>query len=129
VDLTLELGQEKAMVIYGLSQESYQRINHQEKRALRHTDGEILMMEVLSQATGEVIKDKLELLSQTVGIPQQILGEHRRCAFGEHGSNLKKGIFLYQEEHPDVLQIQQTELSFLTPPHQRSQCRYFNTLM
>lgn len=153
VDLTLELGQEKAMVVYGLSQENYQKISHQEKRALRYTDGEILLMEVLSKATGEVIKEKLELLSQTVGIPQQILGDH--------GSNLKKGISLYQEEHPDVvytydvthamsnllkhqlatdevyqefledchycrLQIQQTELSFLTPPRQRSQCRYFN---
>ncbi len=110
-------------------------------------------MEVLSKATGEVIKEKLELLSKTVGIPQQILGD---C-----GSNLKKGISLYQEDYPDViytydvthamsnllkyqlatdkiyqnfledchycrLQIQQTELSFLTPPRQRSQCRYFN---
>ena len=151
--MTLELGQEKAMVVYGLSQENYQKISHQEKRALRYTYGEILLMEVLGTATGEVIKEKLELLSQTVGIPQQILGDH--------GINLKKGISLYQEDRPEVvytydvthgmsnllknqlatdetyqnfledchycrLQIQQTELSFLTPPSQRSQCRYFN---
>lgn len=46
VDLTLELGQEKAMVIYGISLESYQNISQQEKRALKHTDGEILSIEV-----------------------------------------------------------------------------------
>lgn len=141
------------MVVYGVSQESYQRISPQEERALRHTDGEILSLEVLSKAPGEVIAEKLEILSQKVGIPRQILGDH--------GSNLQKGIRLYQESHPDVIytydvthamsnllkqqltgdevyqkfledchyccwQLQQTELAFLTPPRQRSQCRYFN---
>jgi len=108
---------------------------------------------VSQKATGEVIHEKLELLSTRVGIPRQILGDH--------GSNLKKGIQLYQKEHPQViytydvthamsnllkqeltqdesypkflkscrecrLQLQQTELAFLAPPSQRSQCRYFN---
>jgi hypothetical protein len=88
-----------------------------------------------------------------VGIPQQILADY--------GSNLKKGIQLYQKNHPDViytydvthgmsnllkqelnldktyqqflsdchkcrLELQQTELAFLSPPSQRGQCRYFN---
>ena len=33
VDLTLELGQEKALIVYGLSQEKYEEITLQEKRA------------------------------------------------------------------------------------------------
>lgn len=153
VDLTLELGQEKAMIVYGVTLEKYQEVIVQEKRALKHTDGEILSLEVTATATGEFIQEKLELLSNEVGIPQQILGDH--------GSNLKKGIQLYQKNHPGViytydvthamsnllkqqlsqdetyqeflffchkcrLKLQQTELAFLAPPSQRSQCRYFN---
>jgi hypothetical protein len=153
VDLTLELGQEKALIVYGVTIERYQEILTQEKRALQHTDGEILTLEVTTTATGEFIQEKLELLSNQVGIPQQILGDY--------GSNLKKGIQLYQINHPEViytydvthamsnllkhqlsqdksyqdflkschecrLELQQTELAFLAPPSQRSQCRYFN---
>ena len=153
VDLTLEVGQEKALIVYGIPQSQYQKIRTQEKRALKHTDGEILTLEVTSKATGEFIQEKLEQLSKQVGIPQQILGDH--------GSNLKKGIQLYQKDYPSViytydvthamsnflkqqlsqdenyqefikachqcrLKLQQTELAFLSPPSQRSQCRYFN---
>jgi hypothetical protein len=88
-----------------------------------------------------------------VGIPRQIVTDN--------GSNLKKGIKLYQEKNPEIIstydvthgmanllkkelvssesyqsfitdchrckqQLKQTELSFLVPPSQRSQCRYFN---
>ena len=55
MDITLELGQKKALIIYGLSLEKYQEVIVKEKRALK-----------------------------------------------------------------------QTELAFLAPPSQRSQCRYFN---
>ena len=124
-----------------------------EKRALKHTDGEILTLEITSRATGEFIQEKLKLLSEQVGIPQQILADH--------GSNVKKGIQLYQKDYPQVIytydvthgmsnllkqqlsqdknyqcfledchkcriKLQQTELAFLAPPSQRSQCRYFN---
>jgi hypothetical protein len=95
VDLTLELGQEKALIVYGVTIERYQEILTQEKRALQHTDGEILTLEVTTTATGEFIQEKLELLSNQVGIPQQILGDY--------GSNLKKGIQLYQINHPEVI--------------------------
>jgi len=153
IDLTLELGQEKALIVYGIPQEKFQEIIKIEKRALTHKDGEILALEVTKKATGEAIYEKLEMLSMSVGIPKQILGDH--------GSNLKKGIHLYQKEHPQViytydvthamsnllkqeltqdesyqrflkscrqcrLALQQTELAFLAPPAQRSQCRYFN---
>lgn len=141
------------MIVYGLSLEKYQQVIIQEKRALKHTDGEILTLEVTATATGEFIQEKLEILSNQVGIPQQILADH--------GSNLKKGSQLYQKKYPNViytydvthamsnllkqqltqdetyhnfledchkcrLKLQQTELAFLAPPSQRSQCRYFN---
>jgi hypothetical protein len=88
-----------------------------------------------------------------VGIPRQIVTDK--------GSNLQKGIQLYQENNQEVIstydvthamanllkkelvlsesyqnfltdchqckqQLKQTELGFLIPPSQRSQCRYFN---
>ena len=144
---------EKAMIVYGVTIEKYQEVMVQEKRALQHTDGEIVTLEVTTTATVEFIQEQLERLSNQVGIPQQILGDY--------GSHLKKGIQLYQINHPEViytydvthamsnllkhqlsqdksyqyflkschecrLKLQQTELTFLAPPSQRSQCRYFN---
>lgn len=153
VDLTLELGQEKALVIYGISEESWQSQVLKEGRALKHTDGEILGIEVTKSATGEWIQGILSELTTKIGIPRQIVADN--------GSNLKKGIKLYQENHQQVIytydvthamanllkkelvpsqdfqdfladcsrckqQLQQTELAFLAPTSQRSQCRYFN---
>ncbi|MDJ0592497.1 MAG: hypothetical protein QNJ72_21310 [Pleurocapsa sp. MO_226.B13] len=104
-------------------------------------------------ATGEWIQEVLTKLSKKVGIPRQIVADN--------GSNLKKGIKLYQQKYQQVIytydvthglanllkkelvscqhfqdfltdchrckqQLQQTELAFLAPPSQRSQCRYFN---
>lgn len=153
MDLTLELGQEKAMVIYGISEKLWQETVLPQRRGLKHTDGEILGIEVTKSATGEWIQNILENLTQTVGIPRQIVTDK--------GSNLKKGIKLYQENNQEVIstydvthalanllkkelvcsesyqnfitdchrckqQLKQTELGFLVPPSQRSQCRYFN---
>ncbi len=147
VDLTLELGQEKALVIYGISEESWQSQVLQEGRALKHTDGEILGIEITRAATGEWIQGILSELTTKIGIPRQIVADN--------GSNLKKGIKLYQENHQQVIytydvthamanllknelvpsqdfqdfiadchrckqQLQQTELAFLAPPAQRS---------
>ncbi len=95
VDLTLELGKEKAMVVYGISEQDWQQQILPQKRGLRHTDGEILKIEVTTTATGEFIQEQLENLTNKIGVPRQILADH--------GSNLKKGIKLYQQDHPEVI--------------------------
>ncbi len=151
--MTVELGQEKALVIYGISQDKW--LNHilPQHRALTYSDGEVLALEVTTHATGEWIQSVLESLSHLVGIPLQIIGDH--------APNLKKGIQLFQAHYPQVistydvshamalllkkelfpnptfqnfltdcnhcrLQVQQTEFAFAAPPAQRIQCRYFN---
>ena len=154
MDLTLELGQEKAMVIYGISEELWRGSILAERRGLKQTDGEILAIEVTQSATGEWIQNTLENLTQLVGNPRQIVTDR--------GSNLQKGIKLYQETNQEVIstydvthamanllkkelvldetyqdfltdchrcqqQLRQTELAFLAPPSSRSQCRYFNS--
>lgn len=96
---------------------------------------------------GEIIEQKLSELTKKVGRPIQIIADH--------GSDIQKGIKLYQENYSEVIytydvthamalllkhelvadekyqsfreqctrcrqQLQQTELSFLSPPSQRS---------
>jgi hypothetical protein len=153
VDLTIELGQKQALVIYGISQETWREKILLEGRALKQTDGEILGLEITESATGEWIKSVFEKVTIETGVPLQIIADQ--------GSNLKKGIQLYQQDHGQVIytydvthgmanllkqefladevfqnfladchhcrqQLQQTELAFAAPPAQRAQCRYFN---
>jgi hypothetical protein len=153
IDLTLELGNSKALVIYGIPHTLWLTNILPHKRALKPTDGQILALEVTTQATGDWIHSVLESVSQKVGTPLQIISDH--------ASNLRKGIQLFQSYHPHListydvthalanllkkelfshdifsaflsdchhcrLQLQQTELAFASPPSQRTQCRFFN---
>lgn len=153
VDFTVELGQQKALVILGVSQKYFQEEVLDRSRCLSHKDVEVLGIEIMDSTTGEMIEQQLDKISERVGIPVQIVADN--------GSDLAKGIKLYQQKHPGVIythdvthamalllkkqlnsderyqsfikecnicrqKLQQTELSFLAPPAQRSQCRYFN---
>ncbi|BBD57540.1 hypothetical protein NIES2109_60050 (plasmid) [Nostoc sp. HK-01] len=153
VDLTVELGTEKGLVILGVSQQKLEEEILPLRRGLQHQDVQILALEIMHSTRGELIQEKLTEVSLKCGCPRQIIADH--------GSDIQKGIKLYQQNHPDVIytydvthamalllkhelhrsdkyqsfiqqcsqcrkQLQQTELSFLSPPSQRSQCRYFN---
>lgn len=153
VDLTVELGTEKALVVLGVSQQLLEEEVFPLKRGLGHQDVELLALEIMYSTKGEYIEQKLSELTKKVGRPVQIIADH--------GSDIQRGIKLYQQQYPEVIytydvthamalllkhelvadekyqcfiqqchrcrqQLQQTELSFLSPPSQRSQCRYFN---
>lgn len=153
LDMTLELGQTKCLVILGITQERFTQITQQEQRGLQHQDVEVLALEILEQSPGKIIEEKLKNLASRVGTPLQILSDR--------GSDLKKGIDLYLEGKPQVIftydvthkmasllkkelsvderyqnflhqcsltrhRLQQTELYFLVPPKQRSKARYHN---
>lgn len=153
LDMTLELGRAKCLVILGITQERFTQIIQQEKRALQHQDVEVLALEVLEKSSGKIISSLLKNLGERVGTPLQVLSDS--------GSDLKKGIELYLESKPDVIstydithkmalllkkelstdekyqnflhqcsltrhRLQQTELYFLVPPKQRSKARYHN---
>ena len=152
-DFTIELGNKKALAILGITQQHLVEKILSNGGGLSHEDVEILGLEVMDSTRGEIIQDKLEKVSQKVGVPVQIVADN--------SSDLARGIRLYQENHPEVIythdvthamalllkyqlksddryqsfiqkcnicrqRLQQTELSFLSPPAQRSQCRYFN---
>lgn len=153
LDMTIELGKAKCLVMLGISQQKLTQIIHQEMRGLQHLDVEVLALEVMEQSTGILIAEKLRNLALIVGTPVQIVSDW--------GSDIKKGINLYLESNPGVIatydvthkmanllkkelyqderyqnflrqcsltrqRTQQTELSFLMPPKQRSKARYHN---
>jgi hypothetical protein len=114
----------------------------------------VLVIEILTHSTGEIICQILVKLAEQIGSPLQVLSDH--------GSDVKKGIELYQEhKQPELIytydvthqmalllkhelenddryqafvqhcsvtrqQVQQTELYFLAPPKQRTKARYLN---
>lgn len=153
MDLTVELGKEKCLVILGISQEFYEEEILANKRGLEREDFQVIAVEIMSSTKGEIIAEILEKVSEKVGTPKQIVSDR--------GSDLNKGIRLYQEKNLKVIhsydvthkmalllkkelssddkyesfmtrshqcrqEIQQTELSFLKPPSSRKKCRYFN---
>jgi hypothetical protein len=139
--------------VLGISQQNFLTKVVSERRGLSHNDVEILGIEIMNSTKGELIEQQLDKISKRVGVPVQIVADN--------GSDLARGIKLYQQKNPDVIythdvthamalllknqldaddryqsfikdcnicrqKLQQTELSFLSPPAQRSQCRYFN---
>jgi len=153
VDLTVELGSEKGLVVLGVSERLLEEEVFPSRRGLQHQDVQVLALEIMRSTKGELIEQKLTEITLKFGRPKQIIADR--------GSDLQRGIKLYKQNHPDVIdtydvthamalllkheltgsekyqsfiqqcgqcrrQLQQTELSFLAPPSQRSQCRYFN---
>lgn len=153
VDMTIEIGKNKCLVILGISQEKLARIIEKEARSLQHQDVEVLSLEILNTTVGTIILDKLNNLSERVGTPIQIVSDR--------GSDIKKGIDLYLENNQMTIatydithkmanllkqelsedgkfqeffkecsltrqRVQQTDLCFLSPPTQRAKSRYHN---
>lgn len=153
IDITVELGHQKAMVVLGISQKCLKELIDNSSQSLSHQDVKILALEIMNSTKGEFIEKKLNELTEKVGNPIQIVADH--------ASDLACGIKRYQQNHPEVIythdvthgmalilkhelmnsekyqsflkhchqcrkELQQTELAFLSPPKQRSKCRYFN---
>jgi hypothetical protein len=147
MDITVELGQIKCLLILGVHESKFSEGNF----CLGMHDPEVLAVEILKHSTGDVVAECLERLSVKTGIPKQIVADQ--------GSDLKKGIEIYQSRHAEVvytpdlthkiaciikpmllndsvfqqfntrcnqakLEVQQTELNFLKPPTQRTKARY-----
>jgi len=153
IDLTVELGKQKCLVVLGVSQQYLESTILPLSRGLKHHDVQLLALEIMDSTRGELIDQKLCELADMLGYPVQIISDH--------GSDLEKGIKLFTTRYPSIIytydvthamalllkhelatsekyqsfiqkcsqcrhQLQQTELSFISPPSQRSQCRYFN---
>ena len=149
LDLTLELGQHKCLVILGVPASRLAKTGF----ALSHHDVVVLELAVLSSCTGEIIAQTLSQLTEQIGPPLQIVSDQ--------GSEVRKGVTLYQHQYPRVIwtydvthqmalllekelasderyqafcrqctltrhRTKQTALYFLAPPAQRPKARYLN---
>ena len=95
IDTTIELGRAKCLVILGINQVKFNQITEQEQRSLKHADMEVLSIEVMNNCNGIMVEEKLMELSNRVGTPKQIVADR--------GSDIKKGIELYQEKKGEVI--------------------------
>jgi hypothetical protein len=94
-DFTIEWGKKQAFVIYGISQEHFHTNILPSRRGVQQSDGQILAIEITETPTARWIQSVLETVSYRLGFPRQIISDH--------GSNLKKGIELFQENHPEIV--------------------------
>lgn len=90
-DMTVELGKSKCLLILGVSESRFRQANF----CFTQHDTEVLALEIFTQSKGEDIAACLEGLSARIGVPKQIVSDQ--------GSDIKKGIELYQAKHPEVI--------------------------
>ena len=93
LDHTIQLGPHKCLLIVGV------RLTDLEARRdfrLAHHDVDVLGLKVLTSSTGEVVEHHLQQVCERVGTPTQIVSDH--------GSAILKGIRLFKEEHPEVVE-------------------------
>jgi hypothetical protein len=148
-DFSIQLGKEKCLLILGASLAQMRKKGFN----LSHKDVAVLDIFVTSQANYKLVKERLDMVTNRVGIPAQIVSDH--------GSDIKTGNELFCQQHPTVVytydishkigcllkallesdclwqcllkdinvtlqQVQQTELSFLRPILPRKKSRYLN---
>lgn len=148
-DFSIQLGKEKCLLTLGVSLEQMRQHGFN----LTHKDVEVLDVFVTTQSSKQLVKSRLDVVKERVGIPAQIVSDH--------GSDIKTGNELFCQEHPSVVytydishkiacllqallendetwncllktinivlqQVQQTELSFLRPILPRKKARYLN---
>lgn len=95
LDFTIELGTEKCLVVLGISSNVIREKIQKSTGCLSHKDVEVLGIEIMKSTKGELVESVLEKVSKKVGIPQQIISDK--------GSDLYKGITLYQSKNQDVI--------------------------
>ncbi len=149
VDHTVQIGQEKCLVILGLRLRDMPAAG----TALSLADLQLLNLLPVTHSDKQVVNEQLESTAKITGVPRAILGDH--------GGDLHGGVTLFCESHPGTtslydmthkaatllkarlnkdtrwlsfcsqagqtkVKVQQTELAFLMPPSQRSKARYMN---
>jgi hypothetical protein len=91
LDHTIRIGQKKCLLILGASLDHLQA----HPGALEHHQVVVLDLCVTAHCTGVDIEKRLESLAQLVGMPRQIVSDH--------GSDVSKGVRLFQAANPEVV--------------------------
>lgn len=93
MDITVELGQVKCLLILGVHEQRFRQADF----CLQLHDTEVLALEIFEKSTGEGVAECLEKLGARIGTPKQIVADQ--------GSDIKKGIDIYQTNHAGVVYI------------------------
>jgi len=91
VDHTIAIGTLKCFVVLGIRHSDYLRLN----RPLTHHDLVPLALIPVEQSNGAIVHRQFQHLIVTCGVPLAILSDR--------GSDLKKGVELLQQEHSEVV--------------------------
>jgi len=91
IDHTLQWGTARCLVVLGVSEAHLAAHGFR----LGHADVCVLALEVVEHSDGTVVHQQLVALAERVGVPRQIVSDH--------GSDLAKGIRLFQQEQPEVI--------------------------
>ncbi len=75
IDLTIELGTEKCLVILGIAGEVVQEKLKELNGCLGHKDVEVLGIEIMKSTRGEKVELVLEKIGEKVGVPRQIISD------------------------------------------------------
>jgi len=149
VDHTVQLGSEKCLVILGIRQSKLP----QAELYLNHEDVEPIALLPVTHSNGEIVFRQLTQTAEKTGLPREIVGDHgtdiksgieRFCQDHEQTCYIydikHKGAAILKRELKDdqhwskfiqlaaqtSKRVQQTRLSALAPPNQRSKARYMN---
>jgi len=149
VDLTIQLGTHKCLVILGVPLSQLRRTGYSPD----HHDVHVLSLHVLTRCNGTIVSGHLSTVSKRVGVPVQIVSDH--------GSDVLAGIRLFRQKNRHVVetydithglaillknqlepdpcwtsfvkacqstrqQLQQAVGSFLQPPAWRIKARFLN---
>lgn len=96
MDHTIQLGPYKCLIIIGIRLSAWQA----DRRPLRHEDMTLLNLTPMEQSTGEGVYQELKATLEKTGIPQAIVSDG--------GSDLKRAMGLFHEEHPEVHHLYDT---------------------
>lgn len=93
MDHMINAGSTKCLVVLGISLEDYRKL----KEPMSHQDLDVIAVMPVETSNGEVVCGQLEKLADQFGTPVATLSDR--------GSDLKKGVELFQKEHPDVASL------------------------
>lgn len=93
MDHMINAGSTKCLVVLAISLEDYRKLNE----PMGHQDFDVISVIPVETSNGEVVRGQLEKLAGQYGTPMATLSDR--------GSDLKKGVELFQKEHPDVVSL------------------------
>jgi len=150
MDHTVQIGELKCMIVVGFRLGAWQQ---RENRTLSYEDVNLIGLWPVRTSTGQIVDRQLESVIARTGLPRLIIsddGSDLHCGLAlfqaRHGEvdwiydiKHKTASLLKRELAGDPLwtafaqranqmkrQVQQTELAFCNPPHQRGKARYMN---